>query len=524
MSADSKDRGAPPLTQTPGPAGADPITHSKLEPSDHAADLPSWGGLERLELIGSGGFGRVFKAWDPTLARAVALKLIHIPEPDAASSVLREGQLLARLRHRNIVTVFGAQQKDDEIGILMELVRGRSLADIVEQDGPLGSDEASIIGVSLCQALAAVHAAGLVHRDVKARNVMREAGGRIVLMDFGAGLDRREMREPTGSHMLTGTPLCMAPEVLLGQPATPVSDIYSLGVLLFYLTTGKHPVEGKNLREIVIAHSSGQRTPLTDLRPDVPTRFVQVVDRALAADVDDRYASAGKMMRELLDILPAGATSSVPADEVAAISGRGSGASESGHRSRPLVDRVSSSATATVAAPSLWPRDCCRGRLCPSLSSSVSGRSGFCRRSRSITSLARTSDFSKETPVDWFVWGVRALIAPAVYMVVVTVPLMFLSTWWHVFARFSSRAQAFEARLRQWVKVFHLDDPVLMGQVLFTLEVMALLLVVIRFGDLILSAATFVADADPEIWLGSRQTMSTSKSCMGASLTCSFLP
>ncbi|MGE0704592.1 MAG: serine/threonine-protein kinase, partial [Vicinamibacterales bacterium] len=148
-----------------------------------------WGDLEILAELGAGGFGKVYRAHDRTLARDVALKVIALQRDEDAAAVLREGQMLARIRHRNVVTVHSAQRVADQVGVTMELVEGQNLAELVRENGPMGAEESAVIGLSLCQALAAVHAAGLVHRDVKARNVMRERGGRIVLMDFGLGLD-----------------------------------------------------------------------------------------------------------------------------------------------------------------------------------------------------------------------------------------------------------------------------------------------------------------------------------------------
>ena len=206
--------------------------------------LQMWGALEILEEIGRGGFGVVYRAWEPALAREVALKVIRPrdPNPETLASILREGQLLARVRHANVVAVHGAQQIGDEVGLWMEFVRGRSLSNLVRADGPRAAEEAAVIGISLCQALAAVHQAGVLHRDIKAHNVMREAGGRIVLMDFGAGQLLEGPRNQ--DERAIGTPSYMAPEVLAGGRATARSDLYSLGILLYYLVTGTFPVEG----------------------------------------------------------------------------------------------------------------------------------------------------------------------------------------------------------------------------------------------------------------------------------------
>ena len=151
-----------------------------------------------------------------------------------------EARRLARLRHEHVVQVYGAEEHDGRVGLWTELVRGESLEQLVADRGPLGAREAALVGLDVCAALAAVHGAGLVHRDVKAQNVMREAGGRVVLMDFGTGEDL------AGTSRLVGTPFYLAPEIFRGQKASVQSDLYSVGVLLFYLVTGKFPVVGRD--------------------------------------------------------------------------------------------------------------------------------------------------------------------------------------------------------------------------------------------------------------------------------------
>jgi serine/threonine protein kinase len=143
----------------------------------------------------------------------------------------------------------------------------------LDVQGPFSAREAAHVGIELCRALGAVHAAGLLHRDVKAGNAMREAGGRILLMDFGL------THEGEGRN-LAGTPPYMAPELLSGGPASVGSDLYALGVLLFHLTTAKYPVEASTFSDYHQAHRSGSRRNLMDLRPDLPEPFVQVIETA----------------------------------------------------------------------------------------------------------------------------------------------------------------------------------------------------------------------------------------------------
>ena len=232
-------------------------------------DAPgTWGPLRLLERVGRGTFGEVYRAWDPRLDREVALKLLPAgwsPASPRASSIIEEGRLLARVRHPNVVTIHGAEQIGDRVGLWMEFVDGRTLHDLVARDGRRFSPtEVEAIGRSLCAAVAAVHGAGLLHRDITARNVMLAGDGRVVLMDFGSGADSAA----TVAGALAGTPLYLAPELLAGAGRPSVqSDLYSIGVLLYFLLTGGYPVRGVDLDGIRTAHARGERRVVRRPRP-----------------------------------------------------------------------------------------------------------------------------------------------------------------------------------------------------------------------------------------------------------------
>jgi eukaryotic-like serine/threonine-protein kinase len=168
---------------------------------------PAWGPFLLRSEIGKGGFGVVCRAFDPATDREIAVKLYRSVELPS------EPRLLGKVRHPNVVTVFGAAVHDGKPGIWMELVEGRTLAERIQAEGPVMPHEALRIGAALCDALSAVHAAGVVHQDVKPRNVMEEKGGRIVLMDFGAGLLVQDDGHDPAARRFSGTPLYMAPEV-----------------------------------------------------------------------------------------------------------------------------------------------------------------------------------------------------------------------------------------------------------------------------------------------------------------------
>jgi hypothetical protein len=254
-----------------------------------------WGTLQALERLGEGSFGEVFRCWDSDLQREVALKLRREGSEEGALRFLAEARRLARVRHPNVLVVHGAAEHHGRVGMWTDLVRGETLEGRLSAGGTLGAEEAALMGCELCRALAAVHAAGLVHGDVKASNVMREEGGRIVLMDFGAASER----DAAAAGARAGTPLGMAPEVLAGASPTPQSDVWSLGALLYRLVSGRHPAAAADLDQLLALHAAGDATPLRDLCPDLPEPFVAAVERALAADAAARFASAGAFERAL---------------------------------------------------------------------------------------------------------------------------------------------------------------------------------------------------------------------------------
>jgi SagB-type dehydrogenase family enzyme len=257
-------------------------------PSDTPAhlmpDRARWGHLDLLNVVGRGSYGIVYRAWDTRLERLVALKLFHgASNPD---SVMQEGRMLARVRHENVVSVYGADVIDGVAGIWMELVHGETLDRIVKKTGPLSAREAASVGADVARALGAVHASGLLHCDIKAQNVVRETSGRVVLMDMGASRLVPELRDM--DQQLTdvaGTPRYMAPELFAaGATPTKESDIYSLGILIYHLVTGQFPVDGKTLGELKRAHEAKKGVAIHDARHGLPRPLADVVTRSIDRD------------------------------------------------------------------------------------------------------------------------------------------------------------------------------------------------------------------------------------------------
>ena len=272
---------------------------------DRGEVLQHWGHLRVLERIGCGAFGEVYRAWDTRLDREVALKLLPADRgagDGPASSIIQEGRLLARVRHPNVATIYGAEQIGTRIGLWMEFIRGHTLKQIVDGGKVFSGAEASEIGVELCQAVAAVHSAGLLHRDIKAQNVMLAENGRAVLMDFGTG---RELADNYTSD-LAGTPLSLAPEILQGREATVQSDIYSVGVLLYHVVTGSYPVRAQSLGDVRLAHERGERTDIRKARTqsDLSPKLARIIERAIDPQPERRYESADALGADLAALKP----------------------------------------------------------------------------------------------------------------------------------------------------------------------------------------------------------------------------
>ncbi|MEN8163159.1 MAG: protein kinase [Acidobacteriota bacterium] len=266
--------------------------------------LPVWGRLQVLKLIGRGAFGEVYRARDPLLDREVALKL-RVPtfDDDEASNrrALDEGRRLARVRHPNVLIVHGADIDRGRVGIWTELVDGPNMREIVAERGALDPEEAVVSAVALCRALKAVHGADLVHGDVKASNVFRGADGRIVLGDFGAA------SELDSSGFLSGSPVSLSPERLRGAAAEPSCDLYSLGVLLYFLLSARYPVEGEDIGAILERHEGLGPVPLGERRSGLPACLTDLVDRAVATNPALRFSTAAEFENALEKLSVGGA-------------------------------------------------------------------------------------------------------------------------------------------------------------------------------------------------------------------------
>ena len=272
---------------------------------------------ERYELtreIGRGGCAIVFEVHDHRLGRVVALKVPVGFAGDSAkvSRFNRESRVIASIHHPNVCAVLDSGEADDGTPFLvMERLYGESLRASVAKAGRLGINEALAVGLQLLSALDAVHAAGIVHRDIKPDNLVLVSRGGcdplVKLLDFGlcrrASRERIDEETQTIDGAIIGTPEYMAPEQVLGMSALDIRvDLYAVGVVLYEALTGVRAFHSKNVREILTSVMNKRVSPLRELRRDAPPRLEAVLTRAMQRRPQDRYPTAAAFQEDLIDI------------------------------------------------------------------------------------------------------------------------------------------------------------------------------------------------------------------------------
>ncbi len=279
------------------------------------------GGRYRLvELLGQGGMATIYRATDAQLGREVAVKVLH-PEygrdPDFVARFKQEAQAAASLSHPNIVGVYDFGT--DAVGpyIVMELVDGEDVATLLARNGPLPPRQAARLAAEVAHALAAAHARGIVHRDVKPGNVLVSSDGRVKVTDFGIARAWSDARL-TLPGVTLGSVHYFSPEQALGEQATEASDIYSLGIVLYELLSGRRPWEGDSAAAVAMARISAPPPLVSAVRPNVPPVLEAIDRRALSPDPAARYVSAKAMADALEGFLGEGARPIAPAAATAA--------------------------------------------------------------------------------------------------------------------------------------------------------------------------------------------------------------
>ena len=257
------------------------------------------------EKIGSGGMSSVYRAFDPTLERWVAIKLMHRDishDPDQLERFRREARAVAQLNHPHVVTVIDAGEDDGAPYIVFEYVEGETLKDRIRRLGRLPVSEAVAYAIEIGRALEAAHASRLVHRDVKPQNVLIDPDGRAKVTDFGIARSL-EAQGLTATGRVLGTTDYVSPEQALGHEVTGQSDIYSLGVVLYEMLTGEVPYKADTQVAVAMKHV---RDPLPDVqrrRPEISASLAAVVEHATAKETQNRYQDVGQMVHDLEEVL-----------------------------------------------------------------------------------------------------------------------------------------------------------------------------------------------------------------------------
>jgi HAMP domain-containing protein len=260
------------------------------------------------ERLGRGGMATVFKAHDPTINRDVAIKFLHASlcaDDEYRARFVREARAAGGLSHPNIVIVHDVGEIDGRPYMAMELIEGVSLADEIEKHKTMPIRDVVVMGMQLARALDYAHQRGIVHRDIKPGNIMRLAGSQTIkVTDFGiAHMDDRGEDTDAASRTrigdVLGTPQYMSPEQTNGEKLDGRSDLFSTGIVLYQMLTGRRPFRGDSLIAVATRIASEDPPPITKQRPDVPASLRRVVDRCLAKQPSNRFQTG----RELSDAL-----------------------------------------------------------------------------------------------------------------------------------------------------------------------------------------------------------------------------
>ena len=292
---------------------------SYLTPPCGPDEMGRLGPYRVLKVLGVGGMGVVFLAEDPQLKRRLAVKAMKpvlAASAEARQRFLREAQAAAAVEHDNVISIYQVGEEKGVPFLAMPLLRGESLEDRLRRDGALPLPEVLRIGREIAEGLQAAHAGGLIHRDVKPSNVWLEEGrGRVKILDFGLARGKGDMQLTLPGSVL-GTPAYMAPEQAGGKAVDHRCDIYSLGCVLYRMSSGEAPFQGADVRNVLKQVLLDTPRPLGERRPSLPPELSRLVTRLLAKDPSARPASAGSVA-DALRALETQAASSAPSAEVA---------------------------------------------------------------------------------------------------------------------------------------------------------------------------------------------------------------
>ena len=277
-----------------------------LAPPSHPEMLGRLGRYEIEEIIGAGGMGIVLKAFDTELNRPIAIKLLapHLARLGAARQrFAREARAAAAVVHEHIVPIHNVESEHATPFLVMQYVPGKSLQARVEKEGPLSVAEILRIGLQAASGLAAAHAHGLVHRDVKPANILLENGvERVFLTDFGLARASDDA-SLTQTGFVSGTPHYMSPEQADGQPLDHRSDLFSLGSVLYFMATGHPPFRAERPLAVLKRTCHDPHRPAWQCNSEIPDALSRIIDRLLEKNPARRFASAGELQQELERVL-----------------------------------------------------------------------------------------------------------------------------------------------------------------------------------------------------------------------------
>ncbi len=255
------------------------------------------GRYELAEIVGRGGLATVYKAYQRNLKRWVAVKVLHTSSDETKARFKREAKAVARLRHRNILIVYEFSEDKGWPYMAMELVEGGSLAQLLSGN-PLPWGRVASLAISLAEALHYAHQQGLIHRDVKPSNILMAQPNVPLLADFGL-VKVQDSQQLTLTGMVIGTPSYIAPELAKGEQSDNRVDIYSLGVIIFEMITGRLPFIHKKLSRMLLAHVNDPVPSPREINPACPPALEQIIFKAMEKSPADRYSTMQEMIKQI---------------------------------------------------------------------------------------------------------------------------------------------------------------------------------------------------------------------------------
>jgi tetratricopeptide (TPR) repeat protein len=258
-------------------------------------------------ILGKGAMGVVYKALDPDIDREVAIKTIRFDlisdgtdKEELMKRFIREAQAAGRLSHPNIVTIYDVGREEDLTYIVMQYIKGKSLQRMIAAKNEFSYAEICALMSKICEALDYAHKQGIVHRDIKPANVLMDDAGKPFIVDFGVA--RVETSTITQTGTTIGTPSYMSPEQVMGKTVDNRSDVFSLGVILYEILTGKSPFDADNITTVIYKIINEEPPSLKDVKKGLPPHFENIIRKALAKDPENRYETCGKLAEDLRKI------------------------------------------------------------------------------------------------------------------------------------------------------------------------------------------------------------------------------